>query len=148
MLSTRFPASDPHHVHLAEEDPILIEKMVRFIYAFDHSAITTKGSIRVDEVEPKWLPGPHFHVWPWRYLWAFAPSDRVAAGLPALVEAIKVVYTQPWPENDRGLRDRVMQHVSRNPTYDAWLLRVRRTCRGGSLNLWRRHFGEGVLGGG
>lgn len=87
MLSTRFPASDPHHVHLAEEDPILIEKMVRFIYTFDYSAITTKGSIRADEVEPKSLP----------------------------------VHT-----------------------YNVWLLRVRRACR----DLWGRHFGEGVLGGG
>lgn len=129
--STRFQASDPHHVRLSEEDPHLVGKMITFIYTSEYPNPTGEEIFGVFyDVDAlaltlhaamyglgdfygirslKWVAAGKFKelMQSW-YSLLDKPLHR--AKVLAFIRAIRIVYTTT-PEHDRGLRDFVIDQL-------------------------------------
>ena len=129
--STRFQASDPHHVRLAEEDPLLVERMTTFIYTSEYPNPTGEEIFGVFyDVDALALP-VHAAMYGLGDFYGIRSLKWVAAGkfkklmqswyplvdkslpssrLKAFIRAIKIVY-KTTPEHDRGLREFVIDQL-------------------------------------
>ena len=129
--STRFPASDPHHVRLSHEDPALVERMITFIYTSDYANPTGEDILGVlYDVDALALP-VHAAMYGLGDFYGIRALKWVAAGkfeelirswymlvdgslqssrMLAFVRAVRIVYATT-PEHDRGLRDVVVDRL-------------------------------------
>ncbi|KAM0804340.1 hypothetical protein BDR22DRAFT_835671 [Usnea florida] len=127
--STRFQASDPHHVHLGQEDPALVDRMITFIYTSEYPNPTGEEIFGVlYDVDALALPvhaamyalGDFYGVRSLKWVakgkfkrlmrswYPLVDNTMHSAKLRAFIQAIRVVYTTT-PEHDRGLRDFVVE---------------------------------------
>ena len=129
--STRFQASDPHHVRLSHEDPHLVERMISFIYTSDYPNPTGEKILGVFyDVDAlalpvhaamyglgdfygirslKWVAAGKFKAL-MRSWYPLVDKSLPSAKLLAFVRAIRIVY-ETTPEHDRGLRDFVIDRL-------------------------------------
>ena len=129
--STRFQASDPHHVRLSQEDPHLVEGMITFIYTSDYPNPTGEEILGVFyDVDALALP-IHAAMYGLGDFYGIRSLKWVAAGkfkalmqswyplvdkslpsskLLAFIRAIRIVY-ETTPEHDRALRDFVIDQL-------------------------------------
>lgn len=160
--STRFPASDPHHVRLPDEDASLIEKMIGFVYTSEYS-VSADGTTGASEAEPLAL-SVHASMYGLGEFYGIRSLEWVAAGqfkeLVALwhkpygafqssrlldfVQAIKVVYART-PHDDRVLRDPIIRHIPEN-LHAMFGLEEFRALVNEVPEFMDEAFGEGVLG--
>lgn len=155
---TRFQASDPHHLDLPEEDPMLIQKMIRFIYTSDYFPFTSAY-----EADPSFLPvhasmyglGEFYGVRSLKWvtadrfkklikLWSQGVYGGVSIpNLLAFIQAIKLVYTTT-PHDDRVLRDPVIVFVPEH-LHAMFGLEDFRELLNGVPDFVEEAFGEDVL---
>ena len=129
--STRFQASDPHHVRLSQEDPHLVERMITFIYTSEYPNPTGEEIVGVFYDVDALALTVHAAMYGLGDCYGIRSLKWVAAGkfkelmqswyplvdkslhsskLLAFVQAIRIVYTTT-PEHDRGLRDFVIDQL-------------------------------------